>query len=126
MDGLGKLYRWMATAATLALFCSLAVASEPILRSGIIAEVTTKGLYTYLKVSDGEGKTFYVVAEICSAAPDEKLQVINGDHYDAMEIPPLGGKVEDVYLAYTMTIGGREVIAASGEGKIPQGCQILR
>jgi hypothetical protein len=108
------------------LFAPSAFAEEPILRSGSIEDVAFKGLYTYITVKDAEGKTFFVVTEVCKVVPDALLEVIRAEHFPRMNIPPLGGKVTDVYLGKLIKVDGREIIASTTEGLMPQGCQILR
>lgn len=104
---------------------ALATANEPIQRRGTITDVAFEGLYTFITAKDEGGNTFYVVTEVCKAEPDSKVEVIRADHYKKMNLPPLGGVTEDVYLARLIKLDGREVIAATQEGLVPQGCKIL-
>jgi hypothetical protein len=113
-------------ACQLFLLASPALAQEAVQRSGTIEDVVFNGLYTYITVKDAAGKEFFVVTELCKVVPDALLEVIRSEHFPKMNIPPLGGKVADVYLAKLIKIDGREIIASTSTGLIPQGCQILR
>jgi len=123
---------WIAAVAvSLVVFAQASMSAEKeaaaasAIRRGAVGSVVVSGLHVYITAADADGEPFHVVSETCAARAGDRIEVVEADHYDSMNIPPLGGAVRDVYLAQLLRLNNREVIASRSKGVIPQGCSIL-
>jgi len=95
------------------------------LRAGEVVSTRDIGAVTFVLAKDNEGRSFWVMTNLCTIGEGGRIEVLEGTRYPKIRSEDLGRTLNDVYSARLIRIDGRK-IKGFGNEDLPANCIDLR